>query len=102
MGVEQAPTVKGKQAAKELRQAAAKDERKTEAETGRPLKKAADRFEERSKLRRQERRSQAEDLRLASGASERLQRLGIGDGDAGIERDGATRSGAQKNQRRQR
>jgi hypothetical protein len=49
MGVEQAPTAKGKQAAKGLRQAAAKDERKTEAETGRPLKKGADRFEERSK-----------------------------------------------------
>ena len=41
MGVEQAPTAKGKQAAKGLRQAAAKDERKTEAETGHPLKKGA-------------------------------------------------------------
>jgi hypothetical protein len=49
MGVEQAPTAKGKQAAKGLRLAAAKDERKTEAETGRPLKKGAARFEERSK-----------------------------------------------------
>jgi hypothetical protein len=49
MGVEQAPTAKGKQAAKGLKQAAAKDERKTEAETGHPLKKGAARFEERAK-----------------------------------------------------
>ena len=49
MGVEQAPTAKGKQAARGLRQAAARDERKTEAETGHPLKKGAARFEERSK-----------------------------------------------------
>ncbi|WP_027145750.1 hypothetical protein [Mesorhizobium sp. WSM3626] len=49
MGVEQAPTAKGKQAATGLKQAAAKDERRTEAETGHPLKKGADRFEERSK-----------------------------------------------------
>ena len=49
MGVEQAPTAKGKQAARGLRQAAARDELKTEAETGHPLKKGAERFEERSK-----------------------------------------------------
>ena len=49
MGIEQAPTQKGKQAAAGLRQAAAKEERKTEAETGRPLKKGAKRFEERAK-----------------------------------------------------
>jgi hypothetical protein len=49
MGVEQAPTAKGKQAAKGLKKAAAKDERKTEADTGRRLKKGAARFEERSK-----------------------------------------------------
>ncbi|RWE70124.1 hypothetical protein [Mesorhizobium sp.] len=49
MGVEQAPTAKGKQGAEGLKQAAAKDERKTEAETGRPLKKSAARFDERSK-----------------------------------------------------
>lgn len=49
MGVEQAPTAKGKQAAEGLREAAAKDELKTESETGHPLKKGADRFEERSK-----------------------------------------------------
>ncbi|MER9348754.1 hypothetical protein [Mesorhizobium sp. M0227] len=49
MGIEQAPVVKGKQAAEGLKQAAARDERKTESETGRPLKKGAARFEERSK-----------------------------------------------------
>ncbi|AZO11923.1 MULTISPECIES: hypothetical protein [unclassified Mesorhizobium] len=49
MGVEHAPTEKGKEAAKGLRQAAALDKRKTEAETGRPLKKGAARSEERSK-----------------------------------------------------
>ncbi|TIV95404.1 MAG: hypothetical protein E5V85_21000, partial [Mesorhizobium sp.] len=49
MGVEQAPTKKGKESAKGLRQASARDERKTDAETGRPLKKGAARFEERSK-----------------------------------------------------
>ncbi|MEI9417209.1 hypothetical protein [Mesorhizobium sp. Cs1321R2N1] len=49
MGVEQAPTAKGKQAATGLKQAAARDERKTEAEAGHSLKKGADRFEERSK-----------------------------------------------------
>ncbi|ESX49300.1 hypothetical protein X762_13850 [Mesorhizobium sp. LSHC426A00] len=43
------PTAKGKQAAEGLRQAAAKDERKTEVETGHALKKGAARFEERSK-----------------------------------------------------
>ncbi|WP_192256942.1 hypothetical protein [Mesorhizobium silamurunense] len=49
MGVEQAPTKKGKESAKGLRQASAQDERKTESETRRPLKKGAARFEERSK-----------------------------------------------------
>lgn len=49
MGAEQAPTAKGKKAAAGLKQAAAKNERKTEAETGKPLKKGAARFEERSK-----------------------------------------------------
>lgn len=49
MGIEQALTAKGKQAAAGLKQAAARDERKTETETGRPLKKGAARFEERSK-----------------------------------------------------
>ena len=37
MGVEQAPTAKGKQADRGMRQAADSDERKTEAETGHPL-----------------------------------------------------------------
>ncbi|OQM76916.1 hypothetical protein [Manganibacter manganicus] len=49
MGVKQAPTVKGKAAAKGLKAAAAKNERKTEAETGKPLKKGAARFEQLSK-----------------------------------------------------
>jgi hypothetical protein len=49
MGVKEAPTPKGKEAAKGLRQAAAKDERKTEARKGSDLKKGAERFNERSK-----------------------------------------------------
>ncbi len=49
MGSEQAPTAKGRKAAEGLRQAAAAQERKTEAETGRPLRKGAARFEERAK-----------------------------------------------------
>ncbi|MBD0414616.1 hypothetical protein [Oryzicola mucosus] len=49
MGVEQAPTEKGKQAAEGLRQETLKEERKVEAETGHDLKKGEDRFEERSK-----------------------------------------------------
>ena len=49
MGIKEAPTEEGREAARGLRKAAAKDERKTEAETGKPLKKGADRFEERSK-----------------------------------------------------
>lgn len=49
MGVEQAPTAKGKQAAKGLKQAAAADERKTEKRMGADLAKGAKRFEERSK-----------------------------------------------------
>lgn len=49
MGVEQAPTPKGKESAKGLREAAAKDERKTEAAIGKPLKKGEKRFDERSR-----------------------------------------------------
>lgn len=49
MGIKEAPTEKGKEAARGLRKAAAADERKTEAETGKPLKKGAARFDERSK-----------------------------------------------------
>jgi hypothetical protein len=49
MGAEQATTAKGKAAAKSLKQAAAKDERKVEAASGKDMKKGAKRFEERSK-----------------------------------------------------
>lgn len=49
MGIEQAPTPKGKEAAKGLRKAAAQEEKKVEAETGHDLKKGEERFEERSK-----------------------------------------------------
>ncbi|PWJ80552.1 hypothetical protein C7441_11293 [Pseudaminobacter salicylatoxidans] len=49
MGVKEAPTRKGKEAAKGLRQAAAGDERKTEARKGSEMKKGAERFEERAK-----------------------------------------------------
>ncbi|WP_019171384.1 hypothetical protein [Pseudaminobacter salicylatoxidans] len=49
MGVKEAPTRKGKEAAKGLRQAAASDERKTEARKGSEMKKGAERFEERAK-----------------------------------------------------
>ncbi|AWI57667.1 hypothetical protein [Sinorhizobium fredii] len=49
MGVEQAPTAKGKQSARGLRKSAAKEEKKVEAQKGSDLAKGADRFEERSK-----------------------------------------------------
>ncbi len=49
MGVNEAPTAKGKEAAKGLKQAAGQDERKTEARMGADLKKGSERFEERSK-----------------------------------------------------
>lgn len=49
MGVKEAPTAKGKQAAAGLQKAAANDEKKTEARKGSPLKKGEERFEERSK-----------------------------------------------------
>jgi len=49
MGVEQAPTTKGRKAATELKAAAAKDERKTERAMGKDLAKGAKRFDERSK-----------------------------------------------------
>lgn len=48
MGIEQAPTGKGREAARGLRKAAAGEERKVEAEKGSDLKKGAARFEERS------------------------------------------------------
>ncbi len=49
MGIEQAPTKQGKEAARGLRKAAANDERKVEARKGSELKKGAKRFDERSR-----------------------------------------------------
>jgi hypothetical protein len=49
MGVNQAPTAKGRAAAAGLKQAAERDEKKTEARKGSDLAKGAKRFEERSK-----------------------------------------------------
>jgi hypothetical protein len=49
MGVKEAPTQKGKAAAKGLMKSTAKEERKVEAKTGKPLAKGEKRFEERSK-----------------------------------------------------
>jgi hypothetical protein len=49
MGIEQAPTEKGKEAARGLRKSAAKDEKKVEAAKGSPLAKGEKRFDERSK-----------------------------------------------------
>jgi len=51
MGIEQAPTAKGKEAARGLRKAAAEEERKVEARKGSELKKGEKRFEERSRSR---------------------------------------------------
>lgn len=49
MGVEQAPTAKGKTAAKGLKASAAKNEKKTEREMGHDLAKGAKRFDERAR-----------------------------------------------------
>jgi hypothetical protein len=49
MGIEQAPTKKGREAARGLQKAAAANERKVEAQKGSDLAKGADRFEERSR-----------------------------------------------------
>jgi hypothetical protein len=49
MAIENAPTAKGKQAAKGLKSATSKEERKVEAQTGHDLKKGEKRFDERSK-----------------------------------------------------
>jgi hypothetical protein len=49
MVIKNAPTAEGKKAAASLKQAAANDEKKTEARMGHDLKKGAKRFEERSK-----------------------------------------------------
>jgi hypothetical protein len=49
MGTEQAPTPQGKQSSKDLHEAAAREERKVEAEKGSDLKKGAACVEERSR-----------------------------------------------------
>ncbi|MEP9388967.1 hypothetical protein [Mesorhizobium sp. KR9-304] len=49
MGIEQAPTAKGREAARGLRKATAKEERKVETRKGSELKKGAERFDERSR-----------------------------------------------------
>ncbi|OHV78019.1 hypothetical protein [Ensifer sp. LCM 4579] len=49
MGVDKAPTEKGRQAARGLHDSAAKEEKKTEAQKGSDLAKGADRFDERSR-----------------------------------------------------
>ncbi len=49
MGVEQAPTAKGKQSARDLHKSTAKEEKKVEAQKGSDLAKGAKRFDERSK-----------------------------------------------------
>ena len=49
MGVSNAPTAKGKEAARDLRHATAREERKVEAPRAASSKKGEERFEERSK-----------------------------------------------------
>jgi hypothetical protein len=49
MGVNQAPTSKGKEAARDFKRETGKEERKVEAKKGSPLKKGASRVEERSR-----------------------------------------------------
>lgn len=49
MGIDNAPTEKGKKGARGLHKSARAEERKVEAEKGSDLAKGADRFEERSK-----------------------------------------------------
>ncbi|WP_274628086.1 hypothetical protein [Arvimicrobium flavum] len=49
MGIEQAPTKTGKEAARDLRKSTAQEERKVEARKGSDLKKGEQRFEERAK-----------------------------------------------------
>lgn len=49
MSVRNAPTETGKKSAEGLERSAKAEERKTEAEQGHPLKKGAERFDERSK-----------------------------------------------------
>ncbi|MCC2688107.1 MAG: hypothetical protein K0S21_910 [Rhizobiaceae bacterium] len=49
MGVKEAPTAKGKQAAEGLKRAAKAEERKVESQKGSDLKKGARRFDERAR-----------------------------------------------------
>lgn len=49
MGIKEAPTEQGRDAARGLRKAAAQDEKKVEARKGSDLAKGEKRFEERSK-----------------------------------------------------
>ena len=49
MGIEQAPTEKGRESARGLKQSTRKEEKKVEAQKGSDLAKGKDRFEERSK-----------------------------------------------------
>ena len=49
MGIEQAPTVKGKEAARGLKNSTKQEERRVEDQKGSDLAKGADRFEERSR-----------------------------------------------------
>ena len=49
MGIERAPTEKGKESARQFRKSTANEERKVEAQSGHDLKKGKDRFEERAK-----------------------------------------------------
>lgn len=49
MGIEQAPTEQGKEAARGLRESTKAEERQVETEKGSDLAKGADRFEERSR-----------------------------------------------------
>ncbi|WP_105415542.1 hypothetical protein [Neorhizobium sp. T25_27] len=49
MGIEQAPTEKGRQSARGLKQSTRKEEKKVEVQKGSDLAKGAERFEERSK-----------------------------------------------------
>ena len=49
MGIEQAPTEQGRQAARSFKKSTRADEKKTESETGSELAKGKDRFEERAR-----------------------------------------------------
>jgi len=49
MGIKEAPTPQGKEAARGLRESAAREEEKVEDRKGSELKKGAERFDERAK-----------------------------------------------------